>query len=457
MTNLEEQFKRHLQGRRFFNKQDTVVVAVSTGVDSMVLLTLLQKLPAACRPQLVVAHVNHELREQSIVEEEFIRIYCRAHHLTLFIKHWPRATHPASGVEEAGRRFRYQFFADLMAQTGARVVLTAHHENDLAETMLMKLARGGRLDQLVGIRDCRPIASGQLIRPLLPFPKAELVAYARAHHVKWYEDATNQDRTITRNRYRHEIIPALEKENPQLLDHLAGFHNQLQDLLVWRNQWLASQLMMISKDGLLDISKLNQYSWTQQRALLQQWLAHAGVVNVKAALLDELLDLLKDQATPQGQVALSGNQVLVREYNTWRIADQKKIPAKQRIQQPSVVKLGQQYFIDSNHFLVVTLGEKTTCQGRDGQLMWLKPDQFPLTLRQWRNDDFLVLKNGGHQKVRRVLIDQKVPQRERDHQLVLVDAHGQVVWLVQRKWSWFTRPQNFRQEWRPIIIEIKNK
>lgn len=170
MISLEEKFKRHLQRRRFFSKQDTVIVAVSTGVDSMVLLTLLQKLPATMRPHLVVAHVNHELRDQSAVEEQFIRDYCDHHHLQLAVTHWSRSVHPASGVEAAGRAYRYRFFADLMKQRGARVLVTAHHQNDLAETMLMKMVRGGQLDELVGIADQRPFASGQLVRPLCPLP-----------------------------------------------------------------------------------------------------------------------------------------------------------------------------------------------------------------------------------------------------------------------------------------------
>ena len=89
--------------------------------------------------------------------------------------------------------------------------------------------------------------------------------------------------------------------------------------------------------------------------------------------------------------------------------------------------------------------------------MWLAPDQFPLSLRHWQAVDFIILKNGGHQKVRRVLIDQKVPQQVRDRQLVLVDALGQVVWVVGRKWSWFTRPVEYRQKWQQVVVSIEDK
>lgn len=453
MIRLEEKFKRHLQRRRFFSKQDTVIVAVSTGVDSMVLLTLLQKLPATMRPHLVVAHVNHELRDQSAVEEQFIRDYCDHHHLQLAVTHWSRSVHPASGVEAAGRAYRYRFFADLMKQRGARVLVTAHHQNDLAETMLMKMVRGGQLDELVGIADQRPFASGQLVRPLLPFAKQDLVDYARTQGIKWFEDATNQDLAITRNRYRHEIIPALQRENPRLLDHLTSYHEQLQQLLDWRDRWLADQLTVISEGEGLNLTALHRYDRADQRALLLEWLKQRGVLNVKRALLTAIEKLLAAKAAPQGQLTLPGATILQRRYDKCFLVSRKKIAVQRQNAPASVVKLGQRYFINAKQYLIVNAGPKKGA----GQVMWLAPDQFPLSLRHWQAVDFIILKNGGHQKVRRVLIDQKVPQQVRDRQLVLVDALGQVVWVVGRKWSWFTRPVDYRQKWQQVVVSIEDK
>ena len=453
MISLEEKFKRHLQRRRFFSKNDVVIVAVSTGVDSMVLLNLLQKLPVTLRPHLVVAHVNHELRSQSTVEEKFIKDYCDRHHLTLAVTHWSRSVHPASGVEAAGRAYRYHFFADLMKQQGARVLVTAHHQNDLAETMLMKLVRGGQLDQLVGIADQRPFASGQLVRPLLPFAKQALVNYARAKGIKWFEDVTNQDLTITRNRYRHEIIPALQRENPRLLDHLTSYHDQLQRLLGWRDRWLVERLKAISVGDELDLAALHCHDRADQRALLLEWLRQRGVLNVKQALLTAIEKLLAVQAAPQGQLTLPGAVMLQRRYDKCFLLSQEKIVAQRQNVPASVVKLGQQYFINAKQYLMVVAGPEKG----PGQVMWLAPDQFPLMLRHWQAGDFIILKNGGHQKVRRVLIDQKVPQQVRDRQLVLVDAQGRVVWVIGRKWSWFSRPANYQQKWRQVVVSIEDK
>ena len=139
-------------GSRFFSSSNTLVVAVSTGVDSMVLLDLLQNLPKLRRPRLIVAHVNHHLRTQSTAEEAFLRTYCRQRSLPLEVAQWAVAEHPAKGIEAAARRFRYAFFATVMDKYQAQAVATAHHQDDLAETVLMKLIRGGRIEQLGALR-----------------------------------------------------------------------------------------------------------------------------------------------------------------------------------------------------------------------------------------------------------------------------------------------------------------
>lgn len=451
---IRKQFERHLRQGRFFARGDLVVVAVSTGVDSMALLDLLQNLPADLRPRLLVAHVNHELRAQSTVEEAYLREYCHQHDLPLVVAHWSVADHPAHGVENAARRFRYAFFKQLMHQRGATVVVTAHHANDLAETMLMKLTRGGRLDQLVGIRDQRPLGTGRLIRPLLVFTKDELYHYARQRGLKWYEDQTNQELTVTRNRYRHRIVPALEEENPRLLDHLLDYRDQLNDLLKWRDQELNRLLDTIQEGPCLDLPALLCLPKFQQEAVLRRWLEGAGAPNLKAALVTQLCSALANPQKPQDRLTLPSGWILVKDYDSCWLENNDKFPDQGQKGIVDMVKLGQQYPIDDHRHLMVTTTPDQFGTADWVTEMWLDPQQLPLTLRPWQPGDRLRLKGGGHQPVRRVLIDQKVPTAARERQLVLVDAEGTVVWLVDRKWSWFDRPRDYRQHWQRLFIGI---
>ncbi|MGM9891520.1 tRNA lysidine(34) synthetase TilS [Limosilactobacillus sp.] len=456
MSKLEEDFKRHLQRGRFFTNNDRVVVAVSTGVDSMTLLDLLLHLPSTMRPQIVVAHVNHLLRAQSVEEESFIRDYCQQHNLELRVTRWPQDQHPATGVEAAARQFRYHFFAATMAATNAHYLLTAHHQNDLAETMLMKLVRGGQLGQLVGIRDQRPFAGGQLVRPLLPFAKQRLRSYARAHHLKWYEDQTNNDLAITRNRYRHQIIPALEEENPRLLDHLSAYHQQLTDLITWADGQLDRQLAAVESGNRLVVERWQKLPVLDRRLVLERWLEQT-VSAVKQPLIEEVLRALADnQVRPQREWPLPNNYTLVIDYGKCFVQPPQKKSVKGQKYGTTVVELGQWYWVNTREQIMLTAGPAPE-QATAVQEMWLAPAQWPLRLRLWRPGDALRLKGGGRQKVRRVLIDQKVPNRERDQQLVLVDATGTVVWLIGRKWSWFDRPTDYRQRWRRVKIAIQEQ
>lgn len=449
MTTILKQFERHLEQGRFFAKDDLVIVAVSTGVDSMALLDLLQRLPAGRRPRLLVAHVNHELRDQSTVEEAYLTDYCRQAGLSLRVAHWPKEDHPEHGVEEAARHFRYAFFKRLLTEYHAAAVVTAHHANDLTETMLMKMTRGGQLDQLIGIRDQRPLGRGKLVRPLLPFTKAELYRYARARGLKWFEDQTNQELRVARNRYRHQIIPALERENPQLITHLLDYRAQLTELLAWRNQELARLLDTVQAGQHLELAAFTQLPAFQQAELLRYWLEQSGVTDLKADLIDQLRRVLNNPQKPQELIELPGSSVLVKDYAECRLENINKLSSQRQKAPVYMVKLGQQYPIDKQQKLLVT-----TMQDARGMEMWLSPDQLPLTLRPWQPGDRLRLKGGGHQSVHRVLIDQKVNAGDRGSQLVLVDARGTVVWLIGRKWSWFDRPADYRQRWQRLFIGI---
>lgn len=458
MADLQQAFERHLVRSRFFATQDKVVVAVSTGVDSMVLLDLLQHLPLRDRPHIIVAHMNHELRKQSRLEEQFIRQYCKQNDLKLAVAHWPQTLHPQTGVENAARQARYQFFREVMKDNQASILLTAHHQNDLAETMLMKMTRGGQLNQLVGIRDRRPFASGTLIRPLLPFSKQQLKKYALQHHLRWYEDKTNKDLNIQRNRFRHAIIPMLEEENPQLLSHLESYHQQLTDLIAWRDQEVADQLATcIDQQGRMSLARLSKNKEIIRKEILRQWFNKQGIYDIKDRQLDELLQTLENEKKPQQIVKLSHQYILEKTYATCAL---KKIDNPlENLQKPQdhVIKLEQWYQVDSINLMAVS-AEKSFFKDEEQVVsQWLAPDQFPLRLRQWRQKDRIRLKNGHHQLAKRVLIDQKVSRKQRDQQMVLVDAHDEVVWIVNRKWSWFERPTGYQQTWQPCFIGIKNK
>lgn len=209
-----------------------LLLAVSTGVDSMVLLHLLEQQNI----QIGVVHVDHQLRPESKKEAAFLQNYCRNHQLPFYLKVWEQ---PAKeNIEAEARKLRYAFFEKIMVQENYELLLTAHHGDDQLETLLMRLVRGGSLIGHSGIARQQSFGAGSLLRPLLSFSKEEIYAYAKKEQLTYFEDATNASAAYFRNRIRQNVVPGLKKENPQILLHAQQFHQQL----TWADQLIAQSL-----------------------------------------------------------------------------------------------------------------------------------------------------------------------------------------------------------------------
>ncbi len=454
-STLQVKFERNLAQYRFFNTNETVVLAVSTGIDSMVLLELFLKLSAEQRPRIIIAHVNHELRSESFKEEQFIRSFCEHHHLELRTKHWPQADHPDHGIEAAARNFRYQFFARVLQEEHAQFLATAHQANDQAETMLMKLVRGGQLTQLAGIAQQRDFSVGQLIRPLLNVSRAEITAFALHEQITWFDDSTNTDLSIQRNRFRHRIIPQLQHENPSVVAHLNDYQRQLAQLLEFSGQQVQQLIQEISTDkNQLDLSLYHKLSSAAQQLVLQQWLEqNQAVRDVSQAQLVEIIQVLGNEAKPQAKFRLNEQTILVKEYHFVWVSKTNEADNSVTIGGTTVLKLNQwQTVIPREKIGIFTPMSLKSAENDKIISMWLPKTAFPLKIRRWEADDTLILKNGHHQKVRRILIDNKVPTEKRQSQLVVVDQFDNVIWVVDQKMSWLTRPLDYQNKWQHVVF-----
>lgn len=208
---IKKFFKKYnleLENRKF-------LLAASGGPDSMALLQMLvDEVPI---DQLIVAHLNHQLRKDSYLETELLEKFCRKNNLLLFDKKWPINLHPKSGFEAAAREYRYQFLDEVAQKVGADYLLTAHHGDDLLENILLKLIRSGDANEMSSLRPVRPWQGRLLVRPLLEFSKAQLLEFDKKRKIFYIEDSTNNEDDIQRNRLRHHVLPLLKKENPNIV------------------------------------------------------------------------------------------------------------------------------------------------------------------------------------------------------------------------------------------------
>lgn len=195
-------------------KDTAVLLALSGGLDSSVLLHLLAAQSKRDGFHLYAAHLHHGIRgEEADRDAEFCSRLAEQYGIPLFVKHTDVPTLAAErgqSIEEAAREERYAFFEELMRKHGIRLLATAHHADDHLETVLFRMARGTGLQGLCGIPAVRSFAGGFLVRPLLEFPKQEIEAYGAREHLPFVQDSTNRESVYARNRIRMEAIPALE-------------------------------------------------------------------------------------------------------------------------------------------------------------------------------------------------------------------------------------------------------
>jgi len=207
---MYESFKKYLIDNHLFSGDDKIILTVSGGVDSMVMLSLFQKMEYP----FVVAHCNFHLRgDESDGDEMFVRDYCDKNNIKLFVKHFDTreyASENGISIEMAARNLRYEWFAQLLKELSFTWIATAHHQDDLIETMLINLSRGTGIRGLTGIA----AKSGKIVRPMLFVNRHQILQFSEKKNISFRNDSSNDDIYFQRNRIRHVILPAFDKLNP---------------------------------------------------------------------------------------------------------------------------------------------------------------------------------------------------------------------------------------------------
>jgi tRNA(Ile)-lysidine synthase len=219
VTGLLQRVEQSIQNRRLLKRNQAILVAVSGGLDSMVLLRVLHALAGKWRWQLTVAHFNHQLRgRSSAADEKFVRKAAAAMRLPVVVERAGVrrfAKKSKLSIEMAARKLRHEFFARVARKRGIRVVALAHHADDQVELFFLRLLRGAGGEGLAGMKWFAPSPVNskiRLVRPLLDLTKAELREFARENKIRFRDDATNFSLHAPRNRIRNELLPLLRKK-----------------------------------------------------------------------------------------------------------------------------------------------------------------------------------------------------------------------------------------------------
>lgn len=280
--------------KRLLTGHDRVLVAVSTGLDSMALLHMLLEMNV----QVAIAHVNHGQREQSKDEELFIKNFAHENNIPIFIDYFT-----GEFSENAARQFRYDFFERIMREHNYTALLTGHHKDDQAETVFMKILRGARLFDIKGIKEKQSFANGELIRPLLHVTKRELPM------VEHFQDESNFQNDYLRNRVRNLYIPNLESENPKFAKALVDLEDEVT---------LANKVIYDILDT-VDITNIHDFrgSGSLQRFWLQYYLEDFPELKLNKKKLIDVVNFLNK--TGQTSEKLDKYHVLVKSKDNFYV------------------------------------------------------------------------------------------------------------------------------------------
>lgn len=432
IQNIQDNNTKH----HLWTPEDHLLVAVSGGVDSMVLLHALAELPEYHQPSSIgVVHINHQTREETNQEEEAVTQFAKELGYPVYVKQWIEGSHVTANFEQKARTMRYDFFYQTMQEEQYTVLLTAHHEDDQAETVVMKLIRGGLLEDKLGISYKRPFKEFTLARPLLSVSKSELYDYANSHNVLYFEDATNLENDYSRNRIRNNVMPLLQEENNQAAKHLVEFSNELDDVLTLLRPMLdriKNDLASFELGNLtITIDQLLQYPVSMQRLILTELLKELFSVEkeFKKQYVKTILNWL-NQDSPNSSIDLVSPWKCQRNYNTLVISKESE----------EHIDMTESFTVNMNEW--VSLGENEEFGVFEIDAIRLSQNDFvmsvsennlhpPFTVRHRKDGDRMTYKGGsGTKKLKDIFINKKISKIDRDKAWVVEDNNNEILWLV---------------------------
>jgi len=425
------------------NQSQRVLVAVSGGVDSMVLLNVIaQILPV---DKFGVVNVDHDLRPESAGEVQFIHDFCLEHDYRFFTTKWTDKPQGDIGMEAAARKFRYDFFATTMQEHDFDTLLTAHHGNDLAENILMKLIRSGNAYEVVSLKQQRTFATGQIVRPLLDFSKQELSEYADIHDINHVQDETNFDNITMRNRLRNNIFPELQQENGQLLAHFRFFDQQLTALIDLAKQRFSQieQKMVLDETSTQIIGSIQPVLTLDNEQQTLFWgnffTKRQLDLTISNRQIDQIIEILTNNEA-NASINLENSWQFIRTYDKFVV---KKVIAQDLTELS--LKVGQ----------TVLFGNKqvTVSEVADDDALSFDKEPQAITLRTRRDGVKLLLDDGQHQKLSKRFINEKIPKYERDNYLVLL-FDNQIVW-VEKIYNMGDYLKKGNKHYKINLVEVK--
>lgn len=474
-----------MRNKHMTDRGDGVLAAVSGGADSVCLLLLLNGMAAELGIRVFAFHMNHGIRgEEADRDEQFVGELCKQLEIPLTVAHEKVETyaeeHGLSG-EEAGRILRYQHLEETAERYQCAKIAVAHHEDDDAETVLLNLFRGSGLAGLSGIRPVR----GKVIRPLLCVARKEIEEYLKGQGFSWCEDSTNRENDYTRNKIRNELLPWVKENiNSRAAEHILAvselaaradvyFEMEAERILeescskrreeakqpTSQNAGEADgkesgtgQDSKVAENAMKMYTKISTNLFDSQPEILKTYIIRRMVLNAAGKAKDiterHIRAVMKltgpggghSVNLPYGLQAVRGYETLkIVQGQERRIAVESSDPGQKWKNEGSFEKeirlrtdLDETFRVGPASIRLHAIPRKKEPEIPKNQYTkWFDYDKINvgLSIRYRKNGDYLTLSGGGKKKLRRFMIDEKIPEDERDRIPVLADG-DHVLWVI---------------------------
>jgi tRNA(Ile)-lysidine synthase len=414
------EFNKFIQDNHLFRPDDKILLAVSGGIDSMVMTHLF--LQTDCRTAIM--HCNFKLRAvDSDKDEEFVRKYAESHSLPFFSTTFNTKEFAGSkniSVQMAARDLRYNWFEEIRQKFNYDLIAVAHNLNDNAETLLINLTRGTGLAGLSGMR----LISNNIIRPLLFATRDDIVNYSNKHKIKFREDKSNADTKYIRNKIRHQIIPVLKEINPSIEVTLNETAERFKGINEIVTRYISKIREKISeqKEDLIsyNVNQLKRYQ--ENSTIIFELFRPYGITNQQ---LDDLIKVINGKTGGQiitncCRIIKNRKEIIVSQENS-RSESFYNVNAADGFKNiPGIVSAE---LFEVNDTFQIPYDSSIAC------LDYSKL-KFPLKIRKWETgDNFYPLGMKQKKKLSDYFIDNKYSLFDKENRLIL-ESDGEIVWVI---------------------------
>lgn len=425
--NIEKDFK--------FKKGDIIVVGCSTGPDSMALVDMLLKIREKYQLSLIIAHVNHNLRKESAMEAQYIKKYCDQNNL--MIESMIITEYGDDNFHNEARNIRYKFFEDVVFKYNANYLMTAHHGDDLIETILMRITRGSNLAGYSGFKKIVHMEKYDIVRPLLSYTKKQLEEYNILNNVKYYVDSSNSKDKYTRNRYRKYILPFLKEEDKNIHLKYLKFSNVLSDAEKFIEKERNKAIKLVLKNGKIDICEFKKIDEFLQKEILYYLMSEFyqdDLILINDKHIEIILKLIYSKRA-NALINLPNEVVAYKSYNMLEL--------KRVSDEITSYEIEFNNYVDLPNNRHIELISDTSVNSNDICRLNSKDVMLPLIVRTRKFGDKISVKGlNGQRKVKDIFIDKKIKLADRDLWPVVVDSRGVVVWLPGLKKSKYDKKKS---------------